>query len=94
MQKVQYDVVNKFRFSFFIGFIVDQTEDYRAFFFFAGTPLLLACLSLVAIRCFKNVDSDVNEETKKWINSEKEVDVTNLEKNEQLKNQLLLETPV
>eukprot|EP00794_Sanderia_malayensis_P006306 gene6306-7027_t len=37
----------------FVGFIVDETKNYNAFFYVIGMPLLVSCFLLFGMRCLK-----------------------------------------
>jgi len=49
----------------FVGFIVDQTRDYDAFFYTTGAPYLMAFITLFFLSCFKvkTASRTIEEET-------------------------------
>ena len=78
-----------------LGFIVDKTQDYRAFFLLSGIPPILACLLLTPLRYMKKVevpDKEVNEKLTDEQDLEMDVEVM-LKDNVVLKS-MRLETPV
>ena len=52
----------------FAGLIVDRSKSYKAFFYVAGTPLLVGFFVMFILRCFKDFKAykvgihDVNNE--------------------------------
>jgi len=43
----------------FVGFVVDRTNDYDAFFYITGTPYLIAACILLFLHCFNNATVDL-----------------------------------
>ncbi|XP_065066597.1 monocarboxylate transporter 12-like isoform X2 [Rhopilema esculentum] len=77
-----------------LGYIVDVTKDYKAFFFVAGVPNLLASMTLMSLGCIKENNENVDKEVINEFKNDKGSEETILDKNDEIKNLLLLETPV
>ncbi|XP_065066599.1 monocarboxylate transporter 10-like isoform X1 [Rhopilema esculentum] len=78
-----------------LGFIVDKTQDYRAFFLLSGIPPILTCLLLTPLRYMEKVevpDKEVNE--KLTDEQDIEVDVEVIFKDKDILRSMRLETPV
>ena len=71
-----------------------MTKDYKAFFFVAGVPNLLASMTLMSLGCIKEDNGNVDKEVINEIITDKGSEETISNKNDEVKNLLLLETPV
>ena len=73
---------------------MDKTQSYIAYFIVAGTPHLLACLVLFALRFMKKESQFKVGDIETRLNLENNSDVQQKETDKDCENLLRMETPV
>ncbi len=60
---------------------MDKTRSYKAFFYFAGTPLMIGFILLFALRCLKDFKPSISiDELSKRLNEDEESNMVTKDK--------------